>query len=83
MSSPAESIGKAIHAGLNTWEPHTPLSAFTVLQQLEADGYDVVEQAKAEAWKDFYDELRRWLDAGYSLMLLERDGENVKMRPVA
>lgn len=36
-----------------------------------------------QACKDMYAEMWRWAEQGYSLLLMERDGENLKLRPVA
>ena len=35
-----------------------------------------------QACKAMYTEMRHWHDKGFTLLLMERDGENLKLRPV-
>lgn len=44
----------------------------------------VAELSEWERANQFmYSEMRRWHDEGYTLLLMERDGDNLKIRPVA
>lgn len=43
----------------------------------------VTELSELERANQFmYSELKRWHDEGYSVLLLERDGDNLKLKPV-